>query len=57
MDLSLLKETLGNYETFGGNIGTALKGIPALLNFVIDFFDNFSDNADTTSNNLDNLSS
>lgn len=57
MDLSLLKETLGNYETFGGNIGTALKGIPALLNFVIDFFDNFGDNADTTSNNLDNLSS
>lgn len=57
MDLSLLKETLGNYETFGGNIGTALKGIPALLNFVIDFFGNFGDNADTTSDNLNNLSS
>ena len=57
MDLSLLKETLGNYETFGGNIGTALQSIPTLLNFVIDFFGNFSDNADITSTNLDNLSS
>ncbi|WP_156322922.1 PorH family porin [Corynebacterium deserti] len=57
MDLSLLKETLGNYETFGGNIGTALKGIPELLTFVIEFFQDFGDNADTTSENLDNLSS
>ncbi|AGN20234.1 hypothetical protein J433_07215 [Corynebacterium glutamicum MT] len=57
MDLSVLKETLGNYETFGGNIGTALKGIPTLLTSILNFFDNFGALADTTGNNLDKLSS
>lgn len=57
MDLSLLKETLGNYETFGGNIGTALQGIPALLTSILNFFDNFGALADTTGDNLDSFSS
>ncbi|ANR63583.1 PorH family porin [Corynebacterium glutamicum] len=57
MDLSLLKETLGNYETFGGNIGTALQDIPTLLTSILNFFKNFGDLADTTGDNLDSFSS
>lgn len=57
MDLSLLKETLGNYETFGGNIGTALQNIPTLLESILDFFNNFGELAGTTGENLDSFSS
>ncbi|WP_158023698.1 PorH family porin [Corynebacterium glutamicum] len=57
MDLSLLKETLSDYATFGGNIGTALQDIPTLLTSILSYFENFGDLADTTGDNLDNFSS
>ena len=31
MDLSLLKDNLSDYATFGKNIGTALQSIPTVL--------------------------
>ncbi len=57
MDLSLLKETLSDYATFGGNIGTALQNIPTLLESILDFFNNFGELAGTTGENLDSFSS
>lgn len=57
MDLSLLKETLSDYATFGGNIGTALQDIPTLLASILNFFKNFEVLADTTGDNLDSFSS
>ena len=57
MDLSLLKDNLSDYATFGKNIGTALQTIPTLLNSILDFFTGFGDNADTTGKAFENLSS
>lgn len=57
MDLSLLKETLSDYATFGGNIGTALQNIPTLLTSILSFFNNFGELAGTTGENLDTFSS
>ncbi|WP_158407475.1 PorH family porin [Corynebacterium glutamicum] len=57
MDLSLLKDNLADYATFGKNVGTALQSIPTLLNSILDFFTNFSDNADTTGDAFKSLSS
>ncbi|WP_155274392.1 PorH family porin [Corynebacterium glutamicum] len=57
MDLSLLKDNLADYATFGKNVGTALQSIPTLLNSILDFFTNFSDNADTTGDAFKGLSS
>lgn len=57
MDLSLLKETLGNYETFGGNIGTAFQSIPELLTDILNFVKNFGDYADNTEAGFEALSS
>lgn len=56
MDLSLLKDNLSDYATFGKNIGTALQDAPALLTSIIDFFTGFGDNADTTEGNFKALS-
>ncbi|GAB3697928.1 PorH family porin [Corynebacterium nasicanis] len=47
MDLDIIQENLGNFATFGKNIGTALQSIPALLKTFFEFFgnlDNLSDN-------------
>lgn len=57
MDLSLLADNLDDYSTFGGNIGTALTMIPGVLQDIISFFENFSDNADVTGDAVKGLSS
>lgn len=56
MDLSLLKDTLSDFATFGKNIETALD-IPKVLLAVIDFFQSFGDNVEDTSDAAGNLSS
>lgn len=57
MDLSLLKETLSDYATFGGNIGTAFQSIPTLLTDILDFVNNFGKYADNTETGFKALSS
>lgn len=50
MDLEFIQEQLDNFSTFGGAIGGALQGIPDLLGNVADFFENFDEISETTSN-------
>ena len=57
MDLSLLKDNLADYATFGGNIGTAFQAIPKLLTSILDFVDNFGAYADNTEAGFKVLSS
>lgn len=57
MDLSLLKDSLSDFATFGKNLGPALQNIPGLLTDIINFFQNFGDLAETTGDNAGNLSS
>lgn len=57
MDLSQLADSLDDYSTFGGNIGTALQEIPNLLKSIIEFFQDFGGNTDKTSADFDALSS
>ena len=56
MDLSLLKDSLSDFATLGKNLGPALQNIPALLTGIINFFQNFGDNTDTTGDNFEALS-
>ncbi|AJE34118.1 hypothetical protein B842_11355 [Corynebacterium humireducens NBRC 106098 = DSM 45392] len=49
MDLGTIQGQLNDFTTFAKNIGTALAGIPANINAVIDFVQGFGDAADTTS--------
>ncbi|AKK09761.1 PorH family porin [Corynebacterium testudinoris] len=52
MDLDFIQENLGNFATFGKNVGKAFQEIPLLLKGFVDFFDNFgnlSSNAEFTS--------
>lgn len=56
MDLSLLKDNLSDYATFGKNIGDVFQGVPNVLGFIINFFDNFGDLTDTTGDNFEALS-
>jgi len=48
MDLDLIQENLGNFATFGKNIGTALQNIPELLKAFVEFFGNFSELKENT---------
>lgn len=57
MDLSLLKDNLSDFATFGKNVGAAFQGIPTLLTSFLEFFDNFGDNTEETSDAVDNFSS
>lgn len=56
MDLSLLKDNLSDYATFGKNIGDVFQGVPNVLSFIINFFDNFGELTDTTGENFEALS-
>lgn len=56
MDLSLLKDNLSDYATFGKNIGDVFQGVPNVLTFIVSFFDNFGDLTDTTGDNFEALS-
>lgn len=56
MDLSLLKDNLADFATFGKNIGTALQSIPELLGGILYFFDNAGNLADETGNGFEALS-
>lgn len=56
MDLSLLKDNLSDYATFGKNIGDVFQGVPNVLGFIVSFFDNFGDLTDTTGDNFEALS-
>ena len=52
MDLDFIQENLGNFATFGKNVGKAFQEIPLLLKGFVEFFDNFgtlSSNAEFTS--------
>ena len=53
LDLDLIQENLGNFATFGKNIGTALQDIPELLKAFFEFFGNL----DALSENTDFASS
>lgn len=57
MDLSLLKDNLSDFATFGKNVGTAFQDAPALIAQFLGFFDNFGDNTEDTSTAIDNFSS
>lgn len=57
MDLSVIKDILSDYSTFGRNIGTALQSIPSLIVDVFDFFNNFGDLADASDAGSSTLSS
>ncbi|WP_157776026.1 PorH family porin [Corynebacterium crudilactis] len=56
MDLSLLKDNLSDYATFGKNIGTALQSIPELLGSILYFFDNIGDISEATQGGFEALS-
>lgn len=56
MDLSLLKDNLSDFATFGKNIGDVFQGVPNVLTFIVSFFDNFGDLTDTTGDNFEALS-
>lgn len=53
LDLDFIQENLGNFATFGKNIGTALQDIPELLKAFFEFFGNL----DALSSNTDFASS
>lgn len=57
MDLSLLKDNLSDFATLGKNLGPALKNIPELLIDIVNFFTNFGDLAEDTSDTAGSLSS
>ena len=57
MDLSLLKDNLSDFATFGKNVGAAFQGIPNLLTSIVSFFDNFGTLTDTTGENFEAFSS
>lgn len=56
MDLSLLKDNLSDFATFGKNIGDVFQGVPNVLTLIVNFFDNFGDLTDTTGDNFEALS-
>ena len=56
MDLSLLKDSLSDFATFGKNIEGALK-VPGLLLEIIAFFQGFGTNVEVTGEAAGNLSS
>lgn len=56
MDLSILKDSLSDFATFGKNIDDVFQGVPNLLTGIINFFQNFGDNTDTTGDNFEALS-
>lgn len=53
LDLDFIQENLGNFATFGKNIGNALQDIPELLKGIFEFFGNL----DALSSNTDFASS
>lgn len=57
MDLSLLQDSLSDFATLGKNLGAAFTGVPELLLSIVEFFNSFGDNTETTSDAANNLSS